>query len=437
MPKPVTQAQLETNENIVVQTLGSFGGDRYAPAAAIRAMSNNIVMTQMKPVLKQRVKGREEQFKRSLGIDPYRTEYAGSWPKYRFAIETALAHIPDVDGTSLEYLTTAALCILDGYMPNVFRTEGTKDLPDQGHSVPLDKAKPRYDFRKLIIEELKRMAKHGHIDFDEANGKVYRENVDSVLMMKKFWGSILHQTRSGFKRDILSTKASLDAPSRREIFGLVRDAHLGREYDLKPDDVETWIVLTGKEGAGFLFTDFQQRLHLQYEKPILSDVNLSDMASDALQVLNRTIRYCPFISTRQLKELHPQHYATAVEIWNRSPYLAPLIIADQVVSKELGRQLQWGQKEGLGMEHHNARQTLSQLWDQIRPKTPNEIEETSNVLITALYDLSQGKTTRTASPMEVRAMNALAPYVEQVAGRYQVKKGMDHSVDVLTLYVGA
>ena len=445
MPKKVSKEVLNRNRNIIEQTMESFGGSRYAPAAATRMITDNLISTQIKPVLRQRIKGNEEAFKEKFGFNIFLSEATGTFFRYRWAIDTTAAHLASVDGTPLRELEFAAFGILDHYMPNYWRTKGSIDSEE--HPVPIEKAKPRHDFRKLVRQELTRMAKHGHIDFDERREMVYRENIDPLEMTEDCWGGVLHKTPSSWKRAVGTTVVNFCALRLNEMYVEIRDRHLGREYGIKPLDTQKWWILTGPFGAGFAFKDRDSMLHLQYAKAGFRSSNLEEELSETFKDINLTIKFLPWIHKEQIKEMYPEDYPKAEEIWYRNPEVAPAEIAGELVSKELAIQLRWGyRREALGLEQHNARPVLEQLWRYLSPRVAvkegqmdlSEIKEASDVVITALSDLSGGRKFMASTPMEKRAMEALSThgYIEETAGVYEVKKGMEQAIGYLALYVG-
>lgn len=432
MPIEIPPEKLEENSNVILKTLQSFGGPRYVTAAAVRAITDNLAVTQAKPILKQLVKGREELFREKLGMNPFLSE-AGAWGKYQWAIATTAAHMASVDGTPISELELATFGVMDLYMPNYFRTEGTMDLPDR--PVPLHEAKPRHDFRKSVEKVLIKMTKGGHVDYEVNRGIVRREEVDPVAMTVDFWKDILHRS-SSFKRNVATIKASLHSPHFADMYSLIRDVHLGREFGFRPIDCDKWWILIGKPGAKLAFRDVDDRVYLQFEKPMRKGVDWKTHESESFRNVMQTITMLPFVSKEQLQYSQPQAYSTAVRIWNQTPDLSPVEIVGSYVSRKLANQLRWSSPEALTLEQNNVRAVLGQVWQYLKPKSMEEITEASDVVITALSDLQQGRTFSARTRMEERAMGALSAYVEKTNGGYQAKKGMEDALDSIALYVG-
>jgi hypothetical protein len=451
MSKEVPKAVIDNNRNIVLQTLDTFGRTfggtkQYPTAASTRGISQDIVLTRVKPVLQQVVRGREDEIRKQYGKDIFRSEAFGTWPRYQLAFLTTALHLIDIDGTPFEELKMATFCVMDlAYMRNYLRTEGTKDLP--GRPVPIEKAMPNSGFGKLLRKLLIETSARGHIDFDVRNNKVYKERrIDSVELSADFWERRLHISKSGWKRWVCGMKVGMHAPELEQMYNLIRNYHLGSEYGIKPRDPYNWFLLTGPTGAGFSFVDpVTKRVYLQYEKAGLTRVAWNEPESEAVQNMNFTIGRWPFVSKELIKSMFPQHYSTTVAAWNKSPEVAPIEIAGCYVSKQLGIQLKWASKQPLGLEQHNAREVLAHTWkylsSQVRSGTGqidlNKVEEASNVVITILADLSAGKVVSARNPMELRTIDALSPYVEPAPGSgYVVKKGMEDAVRSFSLYAG-
>lgn len=171
----------------------------------------------------------------------------------------------------------------------------------------------------------------------------------------------------------------------------------------------------------------------------MGPTNLDGVDGYAYHVVDHTINELPFIETTQVQALHPGLYEKAVEFWDRNPHFSPVNLVDKLVSRQLATQLEWGQRERLGLEHQSAMQVLSSLWKYLDPRTPMQVEEASNAAIIALYDLSDNKTFTPRTLMGEKIMGALSEYVEKVSETskaYQPKKGMGRSLSILALYTG-
>jgi hypothetical protein len=445
MPKQLSKEQLEENANTISQILESFGSRKYAPAAATRALSHNLILTNVKSRLKERVSGKEEEFKKELGFNPYFSEAIGDYGRYDLAILTTAITLADTDGTPLSLLTKGALYIIDDYVPNLYRTNGTMDTPFRPVDV-LD-SRPNYSFRKKLEKLLRTAHQDGYVIFDEKREMVYREAVDPVKMTVEFWKRKLGFSigKSSLKRSICSVKASLHAPILREMPNLIIENHLGEEIGFRKKDAERWYMLTGPNGAGLAFTDPSLRVHLQYEKSMFGDVDWTEKQSEAYSNITTAIEFCPFMERTHIARLFPTDYETFIEITSKNETLAPAKIGKGYVSKPLAKRLNWGSKEPLGLEQHNARVVLQKLWGYLLPprdkeesqKTLERIEQASNVALTALTDLKNGRDFMAKSPMELAAMKALSPYVEMSSsGGYQTKKGMEDSIAFYALFAG-
>lgn len=193
MPKEIPQAVLENNEQIILDTLDSFsrtpGIDKnYRAVAATRAESQQIILTKVKPRLKQVIQGREDEQIRQLygGINPFLSEAAGSYGIYQYAYLITALHFIDISGTPFENVKMATFLVGDkAYMPGYFRTEVTKGLP-------LEQARPKSDFGKLLKKLLIEASEHGHVDFDSAAGKegtFYLKKIDHEKLTSTFWGT--------------------------------------------------------------------------------------------------------------------------------------------------------------------------------------------------------------------------------------------------------
>lgn len=262
MPIEISKTVIERDENIVAATLDTLARDRqYRRAISIKGISNLLNMTGVKPALKKLMIGREQQVKDIIGRNPYLMEAYGSRDTYNFAFQVLLANMVGFDGTPFNYAMTGVFVQLNQFMDGYYLNKGDRGLP-------IEKARPSYDFLRFGRKNLQEMMELGTVDFVEGGdngGTIIRENVDPETMWSKFWGKRLHLSKSGFIRDVSSMKADRDAPEERLMFDLLRDYHNGREYGLTRRRVNDWLLLT-KDLARFVWTDKQFLLHLSYGK---------------------------------------------------------------------------------------------------------------------------------------------------------------------------
>jgi len=450
MPRGITQEKLEINREIVLETYDSFGRTpgatkEYPIAAATRGISQDLVLTKVKPELKHLLRGMSrEEIRNRWGKNIFLSEACGTYPKYQEAILTTALHMIDIDGTPLKNLELATFFVIDsGYMPNYFRTKGTLDLPER--PVPLGDARPKYYFRKYLGKLLVEAKEKGHVDFDEQKEILYRVKIDPVKFSADFWPRRMVWSKSGWRRHVIGMKVGMHAPEFRQIFPLIRDFHHGDVYKIKKSDPENWFLLVGPEGAGFSFIDRStQRAYLQYAKAGLSDVDWKETESEAHRKVDFTISRLNWVSENLLKEMFPKEFSAAVAAWNKTPEVAPFIIGDCYAPKKLGIQLKWASKKPLDTKLHTAGQVLSNAWQYLshqfyKPGKEvdfDKMEEVSNVVITFLKKLSDGETVKATTATELSVMGTLSEYVEKTPSGYMLKKGMQDAVSSLNLYAG-
>jgi hypothetical protein len=444
MPKEITKQMLDHDKSVVLQTLESFSSTpgvtkSYPTAAATRAISQSLVLTKVKPALKQLVLDRGDEIKELYGVNPFLSEAYGTRGKYWFALASTIMYLVDADGTPFDPLKTASFLIMDSYTPDVFRTKGTIGKPR-------NQARPNYEFQKFFTKVLMEISEQGHVDYDTIKSTVSRESINPVDFTVDFWGKLLHKTRSSWIRSLCAMKASLHAPELSEMYALLKKFHMGSEVGIRREHPDRWYLLTGPEGAGLAFTDNSRRVRLQYEKVGSTPVNLNQQESEATRYINSTIRFLPWVSEEQIKEMFPQESSIIQGAWSKNPETAPIEIARCYAPKEMGIQLHWASKQPLGMEQHNAREILTGVWKYLRPEVRSlkgqidlsNVENASNVVISAVADLSDGRVFNSRTSMELKTVGALSAYglVEMTPNGYVVKKGMEHAMDSLALYIG-
>jgi hypothetical protein len=434
MDELTIEAMIQANRERVSETLNSFRGKRGARTAAFHMATTTILTMEMAHFFETLPPERREDIKEEIGVDPWGSERIGTWQKYRLGPAIIAAYHADPEyGTPLSVLTRTTFETLETLVPGVFRERGTENLP-------LKEARPRDGFRQRLREELRRLDKCGHVTFDEQRGIVKRGNIVPEKLIVDFYGELLGKGGASFKRSLTTAKVGMDSPMQEEITSLIQSRHYGLAFRYRKEDFDRWWGLYGPDGATFAFqTTNDSRVLLQYVKAGMQDtISWQKEESDAYLKVRQAVEENPFVGKELLKRVFGPDYVTFVRVSSRNPVLYPIQIGETLVSPELGKLLHWSTGDGLSLEQHPARLTLTALYDRINP-TAEEMAEMGESVKFTLSELGANQVYSPESEMDRRVMESLSPtYVVQKVGgqKYEVVPGMQAHIISLSKHTG-
>lgn len=411
----MSEKRIQASRRKVAEWLETF--NKQMNAAAFYMVTDQLVYLQTKPLLKK------EEYTKNLFL----SEAIGNWPRYRLGISVVGMYMASPDGTPMNTLEKLTFEIIDRLTEGYYRKKIKSKLSEF----------PSYNFRKILRQEMNRMARFGHVSIK--GDKVFQKSIVPELIPIDFFGNILHipTGKSGWKRAIITTKVGLHSPRYSEIASLLRTFHKGEEYGLKNRDVDRWWSIQGPEGSGLAFTDRWDFVYLQYEKARYQEpINLNSIQSEAVRSIHHTIQSLPFISEKLLVELYGIHaFRTFIDTCQQHKGLSPLKLADSYVSRGLGYLLQWGLKTDI--VQHPSRLMLTKLYEMIRPRL-DEIKELGSIIRYSLAELAANQEFRASTYLERNVMNSLVSLglLEVKGDLYSVKSGMEEAAITLSKYTG-